>query len=201
MAWPLLTDWGAEAGAPPRHVLCRTAHSCYSPEQAKNHASRREGDQRDAVAQGVHGLYQDVKRDLQRKKNHVCERLGPAGDTGTVPRSQTAAGPFTKGRFSLSTLGSRRCRGCGCPAPLGVRWARTPDPLPSVGTQRGQGVGRWRLSGPGTSGSGVSSHGEGSTTVGCRPSREPAYFRSMHNVEEMCPVDHGKAGMPNSPRG
>lgn len=79
------------------------------PEEAKNHASRREGDQRDAVAQGVDGLYQDIKRDLQRKKNHVCELWGPAGDTGTVPRSQTAASPFTKGHFSLSMLGSHLC--------------------------------------------------------------------------------------------
>lgn len=37
--------------------------------------------------------------------------------------------------------------------------------------------------------------------MGCRPSREPAYFRSMHNVEEMCPVDARKGWNAKQPSG
>lgn len=50
---------------------CRIAHFCYSPEEAKNYAPRCKGDQRDAVAQGVNGLHQNIKRDLQRKKKRL----------------------------------------------------------------------------------------------------------------------------------
>lgn len=77
-------DEVAKGIRPPSRIRCRMARFCYSPEEAKNDAPCREGDQRDAVAQGVNGLHQDVERDLQRKKKR-CELLVAAGTEGPSP--------------------------------------------------------------------------------------------------------------------
>lgn len=80
----------------PSRIRCRMARFCYSPEEAKNDAPCREGDQRDAVAQGVNGLHQDVERDLQRKKKR-CELLVAAGTEGPSPDLRV---PFPARRLS-----------------------------------------------------------------------------------------------------
>lgn len=49
-------------------ILCRITNFCSLPEEAQNYASCCKRHQRDTVAQGVNGLHQNIKRDLQRKK-------------------------------------------------------------------------------------------------------------------------------------
>ena len=49
----------------------RITQFCYLPEEAKNYASCCKGDQRGTVAQGVHGLHQNVERDLKEKEMHL----------------------------------------------------------------------------------------------------------------------------------
>lgn len=68
---------------PPSQVPSRIAHLCYLPEEAKNDASCCKGSQRDAVAQGVSGLHQNIERDLQRQTS-ICEQW-PARGRGQFP--------------------------------------------------------------------------------------------------------------------
>ena len=49
------------------HVFGRMASFCYLPEEAENDASCCQGNQRDTVAQGINGLYEDIKRDLKER--------------------------------------------------------------------------------------------------------------------------------------
>lgn len=68
---PPQTGSGVINGHPPSHIPSRIAHLCYLPEEAKNDASCCKGSQRDAVAQGVGGLHQNIERDLQRQTSRL----------------------------------------------------------------------------------------------------------------------------------
>lgn len=65
----------------PSPVFGRITTFCCLPEEAKNYASCCKGDQRDAVAQGVNGLHQNVERDLKEKRC-ILSRSGPSSSEG-----------------------------------------------------------------------------------------------------------------------
>ena len=81
----------------------------YSPEEAENYASGREGNQRDTVAQGINGLHQNIERDLQRRKNVSVSHWWLAPDKGPGPRSDGAF-PFTEALSHGSPGRTRRHR-------------------------------------------------------------------------------------------
>lgn len=81
-------------GPSPRLTLWNCSFP-YSPEEAENYASGREGNQRDTVAQGINSLHQNIERDLQRRKNVSVSHWWLASDKGTGPRSDGAF-PFTE---------------------------------------------------------------------------------------------------------